>query len=131
MSASIPPTISALHLDEVRAAAVQVATQSAASAARDIVAPKTRFVEDEATLRAAFHGPAARAWHPVLTKHGLCFGEGTNPAVFLLSSDKMMPLPGQISQRLAQALGMKTPTSPPPWLEAMQRFGPPPCYPVL
>ena len=38
--------------------------------------------------------------------------------------------PGFISDELRSSLGMG-PLSPPPWLFAMQRFGPPPSYPLL
>lgn len=38
--------------------------------------------------------------------------------------------PGQLSERLKEALGMGENT-PPPWLINMQRYGPPPSYPDL
>ena len=38
--------------------------------------------------------------------------------------------PGQLSEELKAALNMP-PLAPPPWLIAMQRFGPPPSYPNL
>ena len=43
--------------------------------------------------------------------------------------------PGELSEELRQALGMPTGPEkhrfPPPWLVAMQRYGPPPSYPNL
>ena len=39
--------------------------------------------------------------------------------------------PGILSDALREALGMTSPLHPPPWLFAMQRFGPPPSYPHL
>lgn len=39
--------------------------------------------------------------------------------------------PGFYSPALRQALGMHSDLSPPPWLFAMQRFGPPAAYPTL
>ncbi|CAG8818041.1 16466_t:CDS:2, partial [Dentiscutata erythropus] len=38
--------------------------------------------------------------------------------------------PGQLSEELKAALNMP-PLAPPPWLIAMQRYGPPPSYPNL
>jgi splicing factor 3B subunit 2 len=37
--------------------------------------------------------------------------------------------PGQLSEELKAALNMP-PLAPPPWLIAMQRYGPPPSYPI-
>ncbi|CAG8602971.1 15286_t:CDS:10, partial [Dentiscutata heterogama] len=43
---------------------------------------------------------------------------------------KMEKKPGQLSEELKAALNMP-PLAPPPWLIAMQRYGPPPSYPNL
>jgi splicing factor 3B subunit 2 len=39
--------------------------------------------------------------------------------------------PGVLSEELRDALGMTSSLIPPPWLVNMQRFGPPPSYPLL
>jgi splicing factor 3B subunit 2 len=41
-----------------------------------------------------------------------------------------MKKPGEISEELKEALSIP-PLAPPPWLIAMQRYGPPPSYPNL
>lgn len=38
---------------------------------------------------------------------------------------------GVLSKNLRDALGMTSDSSPPPWLNNMQRYGPPPSYPIL
>jgi len=39
--------------------------------------------------------------------------------------------PGTCSDKLQEALGMTSESTPPPWLINMQRYGPPPSYPDL
>ena len=39
--------------------------------------------------------------------------------------------PGTCSEKLLEALGMTSESTPPPWLINMQRYGPPPSYPDL
>ena len=41
-----------------------------------------------------------------------------------------MKRPGQLSEELRIALNIP-PLAPPPWLLSMQRYGPPPSYPLL
>ncbi|KAI8060850.1 hypothetical protein BC940DRAFT_245952 [Gongronella butleri] len=58
-----------------------------------------------------------------LTRHGELFYENKG------FHDAMQQLkPGSLSPDLREALGMTTELSPPPWLHAMQRYGPPPAY---
>lgn len=62
---------------------------------------------------------------PVLTGFGECYFEGKE-----LEADVKEKRPGDISEELREALGI-APGAPPPWLFAMQRYGPPPSYPDL
>ncbi|KAK8802713.1 hypothetical protein WA171_006387 [Blastocystis sp. BT1] len=62
---------------------------------------------------------------PKMTGFGEVYYEGKEYEVRL--TDRK---PGQLSDRLREALGM-TPLSPPPWLYMQQRYGPPPSYPNL
>jgi splicing factor 3B subunit 2 len=41
-----------------------------------------------------------------------------------------MKKPGELSEELKEALSIP-PLAPPPWLIAMQRYGPPPSYPNM
>lgn len=47
-----------------------------------------------------------------------------------LETDLRMKKPGELSSELNEALSIP-PLAPPPWLIAMQRYGPPPSYPNL
>lgn len=47
-----------------------------------------------------------------------------------LETDLRTKKPGELSDELTEALSIP-PLAPPPWLIAMQRFGPPPSYPNL
>lgn len=47
-----------------------------------------------------------------------------------LETDLRMKKPGELSEELKEALSIP-PLAPPPWLIAMQRYGPPPSYPNL
>ncbi|XP_066903435.1 uncharacterized protein [Halyomorpha halys] len=67
---------------------------------------------------------------PRLTIHGDLYYEGKEYETRLKEKK-----PGDLSPELRQALGMPTGPNahkvPPPWLIAMQRYGPPPSYPNL
>ncbi|CAG8451115.1 6863_t:CDS:10 [Ambispora leptoticha] len=62
---------------------------------------------------------------PKLTIHGELYYEGKEFETKLKEKK-----PGQLSEELKAALNMP-PLAPPPWLIAMQRYGPPPSYPNL
>jgi splicing factor 3B subunit 2 len=62
---------------------------------------------------------------PRLTQYGDLYYEGKEYEVEMHEKR-----PGVLSQELRDALGMPD-GAPPPWLLAMQRFGPPPSYPNL
>jgi splicing factor 3B subunit 2 len=61
-----------------------------------------------------------------LTKFGDVYYEGKELEVNV----KVKP-GAPLSEALREAMGMTLPTSPPPWLLNMQRYGPPPSYPSL
>lgn len=63
---------------------------------------------------------------PPLTKPGELYYEGKEYE--LANRDHIKP--GVLSETLLEALGMQR-GDPPPWLVAMQRYGPPPSYPSL
>ena len=67
---------------------------------------------------------------PLMTKMGELYYEGKE-----LEAQMKDKKPGQLSDELRIALGMPIGPSanrfPPPWLIAMQRYGPPPSYPNL
>ena len=65
---------------------------------------------------------------PPLTGWGDLYYEGKE---FELRSNTTKFVPGKLSERLRGALGMTSDKAPPPWLIAMQRYGPPPAYPNL
>lgn len=62
---------------------------------------------------------------PSMTKFGEAYYEGKE-----LETDLRTKKPGELSDELVEALSIP-PLAPPPWLIAMQRFGPPPSYPNL
>ncbi|KAF7637315.1 PSP domain-containing protein [Meloidogyne graminicola] len=67
---------------------------------------------------------------PPMTKMGELYYEGKE-----LEAQMREKKPGQLSDELRIALGMPVGPNankfPPPWLIAMQRYGPPPSYPTL
>ncbi|KAL3319434.1 Splicing factor 3B subunit 2 [Cichlidogyrus casuarinus] len=67
---------------------------------------------------------------PLLTGHGDLYYEGREFEIKLKEKK-----PGNLSDDLRMALGLPTGTNadkyPPPWLIAMQRYGPPPSFPNL
>ncbi|KAJ9107873.1 hypothetical protein QFC19_002779 [Naganishia cerealis] len=62
---------------------------------------------------------------PKMSKFGEAYYEGKE-----LETDLRMKKPGELSEELKEALSIP-PLAPPPWLIAMQRYGPPPSYPNL
>ena len=91
---------------------------------REKMRPKMGAIDiDYQTLHDAFFRYQTK---PPLTPAGALYYEGREFEVKL--TDKR---PLAYSQPLLDALGMPAATSPPPWLYAMQRHGPPPSYPFL
>jgi splicing factor 3B subunit 2 len=64
---------------------------------------------------------------PQLTKMGDLYYEGKE---FEVGGARSHHKPGVLSDTLLEALGIQR-GAPPPWLIAMQRYGPPPSYPSL
>lgn len=92
---------------------------------RQRVAPKMGAIDvDYKTLYDAFFKHQTKPKN--LTKFGDLYYEGKELEV----NTNIQP-GGRLSQKLRDALGMTLETSPPPWLISMQRYGPPPSYPLL
>lgn len=92
---------------------------------RSRVAPKMGAIDiDYRTLHDAFfkhqHKPSG------LTKIGDMYYEGKE-----METQTNIKPGGPYSDALREALGMTSENSPPPWLNNMQRYGPPPSYPNL
>lgn len=61
-----------------------------------------------------------------LSLHGETYYEGKE---YEIKSSRFKP--GRLSDELKEALGITSRSVPPPWLQNMQRYGPPPSYPNL
>ncbi|KAL8431633.1 hypothetical protein Efla_005692 [Eimeria flavescens] len=120
----LPPHIEATKITEIRSALVEAESQKTMrQRMREKVRPKAnRLSIDYQVLHDCFFKHAVK---PPLTKMGDLYYEGKE---FLQAKKNVKP--GQLSERLKEALGMG-PLSPPPWLLNMQRYGPPPSYPRL
>eukprot|EP00792_Barthelona_sp_PAP020_P002004 TRINITY_DN1323_c1_g1_i1.p1 TRINITY_DN1323_c1_g1~~TRINITY_DN1323_c1_g1_i1.p1 ORF type:complete len:405 (-),score=136.11 TRINITY_DN1323_c1_g1_i1:114-1280(-) len=78
---------------------------------------------DYAVLHDAFFKDSIQ---PDLTSIGDLYYEGKEFEPKLVTKK-----PGHLSLTLKEAIGWNNPLHPPPWLFAMQKFGPPPSYPLL
>ena len=91
---------------------------------RERMRPKMGAIDiDYNTLHDAFFRYQTK---PQLTAHGDLYYEGKE-----FESGMQSATPLHYSQQLMEAVGMAASESPPPWLSAMQRYGPPPAYPFL
>jgi splicing factor 3B subunit 2 len=125
----LPEFIKATGIMEMRAALQEKEDQkSMKQKMRERVRPKMGKIDiDYQKLHDAFF-----RWQikPKMTIHGDLYYEGKEFETRLKEKK-----PGNLSDELRTALGMPIgPTSdkvPPPWLIAMQRYGPPPSYPNL
>ncbi|MDP2436276.1 MAG: DUF382 domain-containing protein [archaeon] len=145
----LPPYVQATGVAEMREALrARDGDKTARQLARERVRPKMARLElDYQSLHDAFFLHQTK---PPLTPHGLLFREGAflssqfpSPSSSSSTSSATLPfvapafIPGVLSPALRQALGMSTsssassPQAPPPYLFAMQRYGPPPAYPSL
>lgn len=101
------------------------AAQSAKQKNRGRVAPKMGAIDiDYKTLHDAFFKHQMKP--SSLTKMGDLYYEGKE-----LETQTDIKPGGPFSDALREALGMTSDNVPPPWLNNMQRFGPPPGYPSL
>ena len=91
---------------------------------RERMRPKMGAIDiDYSTLHDAFFRYQTK---PALSSHGELYYEGRE-----FESHMAQASPLHYSQQLVEAVGMAAPDAPPPWLSAMQRYGPPPAYPFL
>jgi len=101
------------------------AGQSAKQRNRGRVAPKMGAIDiDYRTLHDAFFKHQSKPSN--LTRLGDMYYEGKE-----LETQTDMKPGGPLSDALREALGMASDNAPPPWLNSMQRYGPPPSYPTL
>lgn len=121
----LPAFIKATGIGELRdAMRDQDSTKTTKVKAREKMHPKMgRMSIDYERLHDAFFLHQTK---PSLTKHGEIYYEGKELEGRL--KDKR---PGYLSEELRLALGMTSLISPPPWIFAMQKYGPPPSYPHL
>uniref|UniRef100_A0A3B0MSZ1 Spliceosome-associated protein, putative n=1 Tax=Theileria annulata TaxID=5874 RepID=A0A3B0MSZ1_THEAN len=120
----LPPHIEATKISEIRSALqIKENEKSLKQKQREKARPKSHRMDiDYQTLHDAFFKYAVK---PPLTKYGDVYYEGKEMALRMRNCK-----PGQLSERLKNALGIGE-NAPPPWLINMQRFGPPPSYPNL
>lgn len=101
------------------------ADQSLKSKTRERVQPKMGKIDiDYQKLHDAFF--RFQTAPKTLTPYGEVYYEGKENEIKSFSGHK----PGELSKELTEALSIPN-LAPPPWLIAMQRFGPPPNYPGL
>ncbi|BFZ55593.1 hypothetical protein PYCC9005_002634 [Savitreella phatthalungensis] len=120
----LPAFISATGIGALRAAANDLRDeQSLKEQMRARVQPKMgRLDVDYQKLHDAFFRFQSK---PVMSGFGETFFDGKESEATVLHRQ-----PGRLSDELQEALGI-VPGSPPPWLFAMQKLGPPPAYPAL
>jgi splicing factor 3B subunit 2 len=122
----LPDFIVKTGITQMRDATMQdEASMSIRQKNRARVAPKMKASDvDYRTLYDAFFKHQTKPTN--LTKFGDVYYEGKELEI---DTKKVATLPGStISEKLREALGMDDPLSPPPWLQNMQRYGPPPSY---
>jgi splicing factor 3B subunit 2 len=122
----LPDFIIKTGITEIRDTVMEAESDmSAKQKNRSRVAPKMGAIDvDYKTLHDAFFKHQTKPAN--LTKFGDTYYEGKELEV----QAKVQP-GGPLSQKLRDALGMASESSPPPWLLNMQRYGPPPSYPSL
>ena len=122
----LPEFIKATGIQRMREAIEEKeAEKTSKQKSRERIRPKTGKMDiDYQVLHDAFFRHQTK---PILSRHGDMYYEGKE---FEEKRGEQFR-PGKLSARLRDALGMTTDTTPPPWLTAMQRYGPPPAYPSL
>ncbi|KLT45790.1 DUF382-domain-containing protein [Cutaneotrichosporon oleaginosum] len=121
---TLPPWIADTGIGEQRdAVKAKESAQSLSQKTRERVQPKMGKIDiDYQKLHDAFFKYQGK---PAMSKFGEAYYEGKE-----MTSDLRTKKPGDLSDELIEALSIP-PNAPPPWLIAMQRFGPPPSYPNL
>lgn len=122
----LPDFIVKTGITEIRDTSMSAeAEMSAKQKNRARVAPKMGAIDvDYRTLHDAFFKHQTKPEN--LTKFGETYYEGKETEANL-----KFPPGAPLSQALRDALGMENESSPPPWLLNMQRYGPPPSFPML
>ncbi|WVW86082.1 hypothetical protein I302_108121 [Kwoniella bestiolae CBS 10118] len=120
----LPPWIAETGIGEQRdAIKAKEAEQTLRQKTRERVQPKMGKIDiDYQKLHDAFFKFQTK---PSMSRFGEAYYEGKE-----LETDLRTKKPGELSDELIEALSIP-PLAPPPWLIAMQRFGPPPSYPNL
>lgn len=99
--------------------------QTAKQKNRNRVAPKMGAIDiDYRTLHDAFFKHQSKPNN--LTKAGDLYYEHKE-----METQTNIKPGGPFSDALKEAIGMTSDTTPPPWLQNLQRYGPPPSYPGL
>ncbi|KAK1864350.1 hypothetical protein I4F81_006899 [Pyropia yezoensis] len=129
----LPPYVAATGIGGLRDAAADAATEkSMKRIGRERIRPKVGAGGVPAkVLRDAF---LVHATKPRLTPMGDLYYElrETEGGGGGDGGSGRRPVPGELSADLRAALGMPPDgVHPPPWLRAMQQYGPPPAYPTL
>ena len=123
----LPDFIEATGIRSIRDAYIAKEAKKVNSAKRSVrerMRPSMGKIDiDYKILRDAFFKFQTK---PRLLTHGDIYYEGREEEVVFKTKR-----PGLLSEDLRKALGMSSPLAPPPWLPAMQRYGPPPSYPKL
>lgn len=120
----LPPYLEKTGIPQMRQAILeQDENRSQAAKQRERVRPKLGQLDvNPQTLYSAFYHQQTK---PLMSRFGDLYFEGKENI-----PDTRAFRPGHLSQALRDALGMSE-NSPPPYLFAMQRKGPPPSYPTL
>ncbi|WWC64658.1 uncharacterized protein I303_107269 [Kwoniella dejecticola CBS 10117] len=120
----LPPWIAETGIGEQRdAIKAKESEQTLRQKTRERVQPKMGKIDiDYQKLHDAFFKFQTK---PSMSRFGEAYYEGKE-----LETDLRTKKPGELSDELVEALSIP-PLAPPPWLIAMQRFGPPPSYPNL
>jgi splicing factor 3B subunit 2 len=120
----LPEFIEATGIGKMRAAQQEKdAEKKSKNRQREKMQPKMGKIDiDYQVLHDAFFKNQTRP--ASMTRHGEVYYEGREFEAKLKTKR-----PGELSEELMRALGMKSAESPPPWLLNMQRYGPPPSYP--
>ncbi|KAJ1627443.1 hypothetical protein T492DRAFT_595754 [Pavlovales sp. CCMP2436] len=122
----LPDFIAATGIEKIRQVVAQKEeAKKLKSRTREATRPKMNRLDlDYQVLHDAFFKYQTK---PKMTRHGDVYWEGKENEVHLREKR-----PGQLSADVRRALGMgDDPLTPPPWLVNMQRYGPPPSYPLL
>jgi len=120
----LPPWIADTGIADQRDAIKEKeSTMSLKQKTRERVQPKMGKIDiDYQKLHDAFFKFQSK---PNMSRFGEAYYEGKE-----LETDLRMKKPGELSEELKEALSIP-PLAPPPWLIAMQRYGPPPSYPNM